>query len=217
MPRTSHRNEAADETRAARKQRAILDAAGQVFLENGYVGTSMDQIAAVAAVSKQTVYKHFADKETLFRALITETVARNGEATAGEVVLRGELPFEEELRAFARRLLHGVMQRRVLQLRRVVIGEATRFPALGRSFYDLGVGRTTDKISAALTRLADEGHLEIDDPRVAAEHLIWLVLSIPLNRAMLLGDDHGIRAADLDGCADAGIDAFLAAYRLRRR
>jgi TetR/AcrR family transcriptional repressor of mexJK operon len=52
-----------DEGRSARKRRAILEAATTVFLDTGYQGSSVDQIAAQAAVSKQTVYKHFADKE----------------------------------------------------------------------------------------------------------------------------------------------------------
>jgi hypothetical protein len=60
--------------------------------------------------------------------------------------------------------------------------------------------------------LAEDGHLYVDDPRLAAEHFIWLVLSIPLNRAMLLGDDHGVSADDLDHYADAGVSAFFAAY-----
>jgi TetR/AcrR family transcriptional regulator, mexJK operon transcriptional repressor len=55
-----------EEGRSARKRRAIMEAATTVFLGKGYLGTSMDEIAALAAVSKQTVYKHFADKEGLF-------------------------------------------------------------------------------------------------------------------------------------------------------
>jgi AcrR family transcriptional regulator len=196
----------------ARKRTAILDAAGQVFLQNGYVGTSMDEIAAAAAVSKQTVYKHFADKETLFHELITSTVHATGHEVADEPVLTGARPFNEELRVFARRLLHGVMQPRVLRLRRVVIAEAGRFPGLGRAFYDLGLAKTSDMLAAALIQLDHEGALDIRDPRLAAEQLIWLVLSIPLNRAMLLGDDHGVEAEDLDHYADAGIETFLAAY-----
>ena len=199
-------------TRGERKRAAILDAAGQVFLAKGYVGASMDEIAAVAGVSKQTVYKHFRDKEALFHQLITATVRRSGEAVPDEPVLRGERPFDEELRAFARLLLHGVMQPQVLRLRRVVIGEATRFPTLGRAFYDLGVGRTVATLSAVVSGLAEDGLLALDDAPLAAEHFVWLVLSIPLNRAMLLGDDHGVGSEDLDRYADAGVDAFLAAY-----
>ena len=51
------------ERRSDRKRAAILEAATEAFLQRGYLGTSMDEIAAQAAVSKQTVYKHFADKE----------------------------------------------------------------------------------------------------------------------------------------------------------
>jgi AcrR family transcriptional regulator len=204
--------EAVNDMRAARKRAAILDAAGQVFLQNGYVGTSMDEIAAAAAVSKQTVYKYFVDKETLFHQLITSTVGATGREAAGEPVLTGDHPFVEELRVFARRLLHGVMQPKVLGLRRVVIAEAGRFPSLGRTFYDLTLARTIDRVGAALTPLADAGALDINNPRLAAEQLIWLVLSTPLNRAMLLGDDHGVDAEELDRYADAGIETFLAAY-----
>jgi TetR/AcrR family transcriptional regulator, mexJK operon transcriptional repressor len=211
-PTHSQQPEPATGSRAERKRAAILDAAGQVFLAKGYVGTSMDEIASVAAVSKQTVYKHFADKETLFHELITATVHTTGGSGADDPVLTGDQPFGDELAAYARHLLHGVMQPHVLQLRRLVIGEATRFPALGRSFYDLGLARTIDALSVVLARLADYGHLRLDDPRLAAEHFIWLVLSIPLNRAMLLGDNHGIRAEDLDHYADAGVVAFLASY-----
>lgn len=58
----------------------------------------------------------------------------------------------------------------------------------------------------------DDGFLRIDDVDSAAQHFIWLVLSIPLNRAMLLGDDHGMTDDDLDRYADLGVDVFLAAY-----
>jgi TetR/AcrR family transcriptional regulator, mexJK operon transcriptional repressor len=199
------------ESRATRKRRAILGAAGEIFLRNGYVGTSMDEIAAAAAVSKQTVYKHFTDKASLFHELITSTV-RDTDGAQGPIFPSGAGPIDEELRAFARHFLHGVMQPRVLQFRRLVIGEATRFPALGRAFHDAGLATMVDTLATPFARMADEGQLRVDDPRLAAEHFIWLVLSIPLNRAMLLGDDHGLSTDDLDRYADVGVTAFLAAY-----
>src|SRR5207244_1010955 len=66
--------EAAEAGRSARKRQAILDAATTIFLRQGYLGTSMDEIAARAGVSKQTVYKHFADKERLFVEIVVATV-----------------------------------------------------------------------------------------------------------------------------------------------
>jgi TetR/AcrR family transcriptional repressor of mexJK operon len=52
------------------KRRAILDAAKNLFVRNGYASTSMDAVAAEAGVSKLTVYSHFTDKETLFSAAV---------------------------------------------------------------------------------------------------------------------------------------------------
>ena len=118
--------------RTSRKRHAILQAATTAFLRNGYVGTSMDEIAALAAVSKQTVYKHFADKETLFSELVTATVTEASDAVHVEVLhLQDSGDIEADLRDLARRQLAKVMQRQVLQLRRLVIGEANRFPELG--------------------------------------------------------------------------------------
>src|SRR5262249_12281633 len=62
--------EAGEERRSVRKRNAILTAARTVFLRSGYLGTSMDEIAALAAVSKQTVYKQFADKKRLFTEIV---------------------------------------------------------------------------------------------------------------------------------------------------
>jgi TetR/AcrR family transcriptional repressor of mexJK operon len=100
---------------------------------------------------------------------------------------------EADLRDLARRQLTKVMQPRLLQLRRlvrrVVIGEAGRFPELGRTFYDQGPGRTIAAPAMTFDQLATRGILQLDDPLLAAQHYNWLIMSIPLNQAMLLGDD----------------------------
>src|SRR4051794_37109139 len=98
-------------TRSERKRAAILAAATGVFLEKGYLGTSMDEIAAVAAVSKQTVYKHFADKERLFSEIVTNTVNEAGDTVHAEVHgLAESTSIERDLRKLARRQLRLVMQ-----------------------------------------------------------------------------------------------------------
>lgn len=195
------------------KRAAILEAATTLFLRNGYRGTSMDEIAALARVSKQTVYKHFADKERLFTEIVVDTVAEVAEPIHQEVLrLEDSGDAEADLRHLARQLLGMVMQPRILQLRRLVIGEAGRFPQLGRTFYEQGPGRTIAALATVFERLADRGVLQADDPLLAAAHFNWLVMSIPLNRAMLLGEDEPAAAAELDAIADAGVRAFVAAY-----
>jgi TetR/AcrR family transcriptional repressor of mexJK operon len=204
------------EHRSARKRRTIIEAATTLFLNNGYLGTSMDEIAALAHVSKQTVYKHFADKERLFSEIVTAKVDEIANPNTDEVLkLRDTDHLERDLRRFARRQLRAVMEPSLLQLRRLVIGESGRFPQLGRLFYERGPERTIDALTTTFERLASRDALELDDPRLAAAHFNWLVMSIPLNRAMLLGEDKPATPTELNRYADAGVRAFLSAHRKR--
>jgi TetR/AcrR family transcriptional repressor of mexJK operon len=206
-----------EETLSARKRRAILDAGATLFLRSGFRDTSMDEVAALAAVSKQTVYKHFADKESLFSEIVTGAVSEVSDPVHAEVLtLEDSGDVEADLRGLARGLLRMVLQPRILQLRRLVIGEAGRFPELGRAFYVQGPERTIAALATVFERLAERGVLELDDARLAAAHFNWLVMSIPLNRAMFLGEDQPPKRAELNRFADAGVRTFLAAYTPRR-
>src|SRR3954453_12113204 len=71
--------------RSAKKRRAILDAATEVVLQKGYLATNMDEIAALAAVSKQTVYKNFPGKETLFVEIVSNVTNRASDRVHGEM------------------------------------------------------------------------------------------------------------------------------------
>jgi TetR/AcrR family transcriptional regulator, mexJK operon transcriptional repressor len=199
--------------RSAGKRRAIMDAATALFLRDGYLSTSMDDIAALAAVSKQTVYKQFTGKEQLFAQIVTAAVNQASDRVYDEVKnLPATGDLERDLRDVARRLLKEVMQPKLLSLRRLVIGEASRFPELGQTFYDLGPGRTIVALGEAFKQLAADGKLQLADAMLAAQHFNWLVVSIPLNRAMLLADDTTLTTAKLRRFADAGVAVFLAAH-----
>jgi len=212
----NHPIEPIDERQSARKRRAILEAATTVFLRQGYLGTSMDEVAALAAVSKQTVYKHFADKESLFTEIVTGAVDAVSDPHHEDVLGLGDsADVEADLRALAERQLERVMQPRLLALRRLVIGEAGRFPELGRAYYERGAGRTIEALASAFEQLAARGTLRVEDPQLAAAHFNWLVMSIPLNAAMLGGTDDPATAAELDRYADAGVRAFVRAYGRR--
>jgi len=201
-----------EESRSARKRRAIIAAATTLFLRQGYQGTSMDEIAALARVSKQTIYKHCADKEQLFSDIILGVTAIAEEfAQAVPILLQDTDDLEQALGALARRYITAVMQPQVLQLRRLVIAEAGRFPELARTYYARAPQRVLAALAAALQRLAARGLLRLNDPLLAANHFAFLIVAIPLDKAMFCGDD-SFTAADLAHVADAGVRAFLAAY-----
>ncbi len=206
-----------EERQSTRKRKAIVEAATTTFLHKGYLGTSMDEIAALGGVSKQTVYKHFADKERLFFEVVTSTVNEASDPVHAEVLeLRDSGDLEADLRGLARRQLTLVLQPKLLQLRRLVIAESSRFPELGRRFYERGPGRTMAALAAAFERLAARGLLAVEDANLAASQFNWLVMSAPLNQAMLLGRDDAASKREIERHADDGVRTFLAAYGTRK-
>ncbi|HEX6510802.1 MAG TPA: TetR/AcrR family transcriptional regulator [Chloroflexota bacterium] len=200
------------EGRTARKRKAIVEAATSLFLQQGYDGTSMDQVAGRAAVSKQTVYKQFADKERLFADVILGVSGTVDAfvATVSDVLVKTE-HLEHDLQQLARIYIKTVMQPRVVQLRRLLIAQASRFPDLGRSYYERGPERVTAALAARFEELAARGLLLLDNPLLAAQHFAFLVLSIPLDKALIC-EGQTFSAAELEGLADAGVRVFLAAY-----
>jgi TetR/AcrR family transcriptional regulator, mexJK operon transcriptional repressor len=199
--------------RSERKRQAIMEAATQLFLENGYTGTSMDQIAARAMVSKLTVYKNFADKQQLF-ATMTMTVAQAVDALVDDITgtLDNAQDLETDLRDLARRYVTAVIQPDVLRMRRLVIAEAPRFPELARSYYERAPERALKTLATGFQRLTERGLLRIDEPLDAAHHFASLILAIPLDHAMFHPKRRLPSVAQLHEHADHAVGVFLAAY-----
>lgn len=174
----------------------------------------MDEIAAGAGVSKQTIYKHFNDKQGLFIELVTATVDESSDPVSDEIIRLGDSgDLEADLRDLARQMLSRIMQPKLLDLRRLVIAEAHRFPELGKAFYDRGPGRTIAALTDVFSQLTANGALRLHDPALAASQFNWLITSAPLNQAMMLGSDSVPKGRVLIRHADAGVGTFLAAYR----
>ena len=124
-----------------------------MFLRSGYLGTNMDELAARSQVSKQTVYKHFGSKEALFVELVTSMTDAASSSVHNEIpdaAAAADVP--DYLRDYAERQLAVVMTPRLLQLRRLVIGEVSRFPELARALYERGPRRAMDSLAAAFAR-----------------------------------------------------------------
>ena len=201
--------------RSARKHRAIIKAARATFLAKGYDDTSVGEIAAIAAVSKPTIYKHFGDKVGLFGATIATAIAEAKSHTQATIeALPATRNLEGDLRRFARQHLAEVMQPHLVRMRRRLIAEAERFPQLAATWYRNGPEKGHETLAAVFSALAARGLLQIDDALVAAEQFNWLVL-IPLNRAMFI--TRSVNKRDLDRAADRAVDIFLAAYGSKGR
>jgi TetR/AcrR family transcriptional repressor of mexJK operon len=192
---------------------AIRESAAALFLEKGYQGTSMDEVAAAAQVSKQTIYTHFANKEELFADLVLGNAERVEEFVGSMVrTVDDAADLETGLRQLARRYVGLVARPEVLRLRRLVLGEVGRFPELARTYYDRVPGRVLAALTDMFGDLARRGRLHIDDPELAAQHFAWLTLGIPLDRGMFYAIDQMPEDVELDRMADAATRVFMAAY-----
>lgn len=204
------------EGRTALKRRQITEAALTLFLRQGYRKTSMDQIAADAHVSKQTVYKQFADKDTLFREIAHGVTANSNhiiEELTGivDAPVRSTGDLRKLLQRLARRYLDAVMEPHVLSLRRLIIAEAEQFPDLADQYYQWGPGRGLDLIESALRRWSEQGLIAATDPRSAASQFAYLALGASQDRALFHPGDTPM-AAERTKFAEAAASTFLAAY-----
>lgn len=198
--------------RSARKRRAVVEAATALFLQHGYPGTSMDQIAAAAGVSKPTVYRFFADKEQLFTEIVLGPLDQAGQPFRDRLAaLAATTRLTADLRQVARDYLATVVQPRVLQLRRLVIGASPYLPEVARTYYERAPEPTLQALAGCFGQLAARGLLRISDPAAAAAHFAYLVLGRALDKSLFCGDAP-FTAAELSAQADAGVAVFLAAY-----
>jgi TetR/AcrR family transcriptional regulator, mexJK operon transcriptional repressor len=204
----------AETSRSERRRQAIITAATEVFVRHGYLGATTDEVAARASVSKQTLYKHFADKQHLFAEVIGDATVQvvDGLSSAAST-LDDAQDVRQGLRALADGFLRGLLHPDVVRLRRLVIAEADRFPEIGRAWFDRGFDRALVILGEAMRRLADRGLLHnLSDPALAAYQFAGLVMYQPMNQVMFVGTDAPPPAEHLDRIADSAVDVFLATY-----
>ncbi|HEX7008201.1 MAG TPA: TetR/AcrR family transcriptional regulator C-terminal domain-containing protein [Alphaproteobacteria bacterium] len=159
--------------RSDAKRQAILRGATAAFMEHGFGGTRMDIVAALAGVSKMTVYRYFKNKEALFAGVIIDTCDRIVDDDLAALMV--DRPIEEALRAFGRRMLSIIFSPEAIALHRIVIAECRRFPQLGTLFYESGPQGSIAVLADYLRRHAGNPRLRIKDPWRAAEEFLELL------------------------------------------
>jgi TetR/AcrR family transcriptional repressor of mexJK operon len=194
----------------SRKRRAILDAAAELFVGQGYGAVSMDAVAKAAGVSKATLYAHFTGKDALFAEIVGERlsqVQRETEASGDHA-----LPPRDSLRAMCRRWLRFMLAPRTLAIYRIVIGEGARFPDLARAFHAAGPGRGLAWLGAWIAEEKARGRLRADtEARLAAEHMIGLLRG-ELYLRCVLGLHAAPDEAEIDGVVEPAVETFLRAF-----
>ena len=159
------------------KRSNILRAAMETFHSDGYIGASMDSIARKSGVTKQTVYRYFDSKETLFK-LALEAQRRENHIQFLEELEREDS--REALRRFAIGFLEIHLSEQHLAGVRLLISEGPSAPEITRIHFALG----PEKVEARLTDFLNE-RFQIDNPEYAVKVLLNTLLSMRMG--LLIG------------------------------
>ncbi len=196
--------------KSVRKRREILRAAVELFTEKGYEGTSVDDIAQAAGVSKQTVYSHFGNKETLF-ALAVETKCK--QSGIDPDLIDTQAPPETMLLELGRRFVGLLTSPEAVRVHCVCTTSAETYPELGRLFFEHGPLQTVEVVAGYLADQHRRKKLYVPEPG----HAAWQFLCMLKGEAQMRAQFNLRRQSqeDLDAYIKSCVAMFLRAYAPR--
>lgn len=198
------------EARREERREAILDVARRYFLDHGYAGTTMSGIAAALGGSKGTLWSYYASKELLFGDVLERATRAFREQLS--LALHGDDPIEVSLLAVCSQFVTRLTHPDGIALHRLVVGEAGRFPEMGRIFYER-VPQQVHSLFAQFIGLAMErGHLRSDDPDEAA-HVLTALCMAGAHQKLVVGVITELPAEQAEQMARSAVEKFLRAYR----
>ncbi|MBN51005.1 MAG: TetR family transcriptional regulator [Spongiibacteraceae bacterium] len=195
-------------SKSEQKGRQILEAAGSLFMSEGYGAVSMEQVARAAGVSKQTVYSHYGSKEALFSAAVEQKcVDYEISYHSGD----DERPVREYLREFIQHFSDLVTSEAGVAIHRVCIAEADKRSKLAELFWEAGPHPIMLRLTAYLEAQVKRGTLDIDHIHFAADQLLFMVKS-DVHMRGVLGLPTEESEKDLPAYLDSCLDVFMKAY-----
>ena len=159
-PKRRSRARSAEE-REARLQ-AILDAALDVFGQKGFAETRLEDVAARAGIGKGTIYLYVSSKQALFEALVRSGIAAPIEKLEARIMAL-DRPVEDTLRLLLTFLRTEVLATRRIEIVRLLIAEAGRFPEIARFYHDEVVARGLRILRSIAERAVERGEFRSDE------------------------------------------------------
>lgn len=160
VPRWQRRKEA--------RPAEIVAAALEVFVARGFAATRLEEVARRAGVTKGTLYLYFDSKDTLFRAVVRETIVpifARGEQMVAEY--RGSAA--ELFGELVRKWWELIGETSLSGIPKLMMAEAGNFPVLARFYYDEVISRGQRLMASVLERGIETGEFRRLDVKVAVK------------------------------------------------
>ena len=193
------------------KRRQILDGARKVFMDLGFDGASMGEIARAAGVSKGTLYVYFADKNRLFEAIVEQEILEQGQVTFNLDPAR-DVP--TTLMDFGQAYINLLCRPGGGSATRTVMAIAERMPEVGRRYYQHVLEKTIGNLAAYLEAQVTSGDLAIDDCQLAASQFM-MMCQASLFLPFIFQAAPPPSAQRIAEVVESATAMFLAAYRAK--
>jgi TetR/AcrR family transcriptional repressor of mexJK operon len=194
---------------AASRSDYLLDVAAQTFLEQGFEGTSVGEIARRARASKETLYSKFSNKNELFHTVMGRLMDRFTDKLVSALEIEGDPGVV--LASFAHLVLERILSDEGIGLQKIIYMEAGRFPEIAKMFFALGPLRTKNALTHYFGIQIRKGTMREMDCDLASAHFIGLLTSDLMMRkslGMLTQPSPEEKAYRVQ----SAVDVFLRAY-----
>ncbi|MGH6813717.1 MAG: TetR/AcrR family transcriptional regulator [Methylocella sp.] len=196
--------------RGHKRREEIAAIAEGIFLERGYTETTMLLVAARAGASKETLYRHFGNKEELFAEIVRRRSAQITGGQDGELDVNGAP--REVLGRLGVNLLRLITGADSLSFCRIMVAEAVRAPELGRIFYAQGPARVHRELARYLGRTTRGGVLRCPEPELAAKLFLGAIVANYQILGLLAPGLEPFKGKKMRAHVEEVVELFLARY-----
>ncbi len=190
---------------AQARHEELLDVSLDMFLDKGFEQTTIDAVAAAVGMTKRTVYARYESKAVLFKATVERAIDR-ATVPPNQLASLSQGDLEATLKAVAKMRVANVMTPAGLKLQRIINTESYRFPEIFTSSYDRTGKPVVEFIAALLRSALAKGTVSLDNPDLAANIFMSMVVSGPV-RIIVSGNPLSRR--EIDERIDFAVQLFL--------
>ncbi len=194
--------------RARKKLEQLIEGARRVFLEKGFGGASVDDIAREAGISKATMYRYFPDKSAIFNEIVRRDFNRHAELMAGGGM---DLPLEQFLLTHAEKYIRLLTSPFMQGMFRAAVAESARVPEYGIRFFESGPEKGRRWLAPVLANAAEKGEIAVRDAEVSA-YQFFAICGAEVFYKALFGVVKEYSDAEVSEKAATAVSTFLKAH-----
>lgn len=188
----------------------LLAAALELFVDKGYSGTRLDDVAQRAGVSKGTLYLYFENKEELFKAVVRESVVARISETADQIE-RFAGPSDALLEHVVRRWWSEYGDRTAGGISKLMMAESNNFPEIARFFLEEVIEPWHELLASAIRRGVESGEFRQVDVEMTVRTLAASLVMLSLWKCSF--GPCSRRPLDAAAYIDTTIDTFVTSLK----